>query len=135
MGTNTVAYTVSLDAVAENGEKTCDFSFEAIADGIYDLVVTNSRHGSYTLNAIETNETEITLDLITIYLIGDVNRNGSINSTDVLLVRRYIAGLEIFDASQQALADVNKNGMVNSTDVLMMRQYIAGLRDKNYALI
>ncbi len=134
-GTNTVAYTVSLTTVAESGEKILDFSFESVANGIYDLVVTNSRHGSYTLNGLETNEAEIILDLIIIYLLGDVNRNGSINSTDVLLVRRYIAGLEIFDASQQVLADVNKNGAVNSTDVLMIRQYIAGLRDKDYALI
>ncbi len=92
-GTNTIAYTVSLAAVAESGEKTLTYFFEDVADGTYDLVVTNSRHGSCTLNAIETTKAEITPDLITIYFIGDVNRNGSINSTDVLLVRQYIAGL------------------------------------------
>lgn len=59
------------------------------------------------------------------YIPGDVNGDGIVNSTDVILMRRHIAGG--YDQSINALAaDVNADGIVNSTDVILLRRYIAG---------
>lgn len=58
-------------------------------------------------------------------LKGDVNGDNSLDMKDVLLVRKYIAGMggEI----DLAAADLNADGSVDMKDVLMMRKIIAGL--------
>lgn len=62
---------------------------------------------------------------VTNYTPGDVNEDGKINSTDVILVRRDIAGGYGTKISEQA-ADVNADGRINSTDVILIRRHIAG---------
>lgn len=61
------------------------------------------------------------------YTAGDVDGNGSVTTDDLLLVRKYIAGLVseseiIFDA-----ADVDVNTVVNTDDLVILRKMIAGL--------
>ena len=56
---------------------------------------------------------------------GDLNGDGQVNSTDVILLRRYIAGGYGVSIDEDA-ADVNADGMLNSTDVILIRRYIAG---------
>lgn len=60
--------------------------------------------------------------------IGDVNGDGSINMKDVLLLRKYIAGQQDADLTQEDLwaSDLNQDGAVNMKDVLLLRKYIAG---------
>ena len=58
-------------------------------------------------------------------LPGDLNLDGSIDTTDVVLLRRYIAGgygVNIHEAA----ADVNADGVLNTSDVVLLRRYIAG---------
>lgn len=57
--------------------------------------------------------------------IGDANSDGSVNMKDVLVMRKYIAGMAVtidLDA-----ADVNFDGRINMKDVLLMRKQIAGI--------
>ena len=56
---------------------------------------------------------------------GDVDRNAQVNTTDVILMRRWIAGGYGVAIDQNA-ADVDGNGVINTTDVILMRRYIAG---------
>ena len=56
---------------------------------------------------------------------GDADGNGAVNTTDVILVRRYIAGGYNVMMDDNA-ADVDGNGVINTTDVILMRRYIAG---------
>lgn len=59
------------------------------------------------------------------YIPGDLNNDRKINTTDVILLRRYIAGG--YDVSvNEAAADVNGDGKCNTTDVILLRRYIAG---------
>ena len=55
-----------------------------------------------------------------------------VNSTDALLIRRYLSGLNAFDSLQVKASDVNKNGSVNSTDALLIRRRTSGL-DASFA--
>ncbi|MDR1631047.1 MAG: S8 family serine peptidase [Oscillospiraceae bacterium] len=50
------------------------------------------------------------------YIMGDVNGDGVITSSDSRDVLRYSAGLESFTAKQIQLADVDFNGQVTSAD-------------------
>ena len=59
------------------------------------------------------------------YLTGDLDTDGIINTSDVVLLRRLIAG-GYGVQTPDGIADINKDGIVNSTDVVWLRRYIAG---------
>ena len=56
---------------------------------------------------------------------GDVNEDGLINATDVVFLRRFIAGGYGVKINEKA-ADVNADGVLNTTDVVWIRRYVAG---------
>jgi len=60
-------------------------------------------------------------------LLGDINDNGSVNSADLLILKKYLLGL--VDASEVNLdnADVTSDSKVNSADLLMLKKYLLGL--------
>lgn len=56
---------------------------------------------------------------------GDLNTDGYVNTTDVVLLRRFVAGgygIEIHPNE----ADLNADTYVNTTDVVLLRRFIAG---------
>ena len=60
-----------------------------------------------------------------LFTLGDLNADGVITATDVVLLRRYIAGG--YDVVvNEAAADLNLDGMITATDVVILRRYIAG---------
>lgn len=59
------------------------------------------------------------------YTPGDTNDDDIINTTDVVLLRRYIAGGYNVTIVENA-GDVNADGNLNTTDVVYIRRYIAG---------
>ena len=62
--------------------------------------------------------------------LGDATEDGNVDMKDVLLVRKFIAGLAA--AINRYAADVNADNSVDMKDVLLIRKYIAGLI-KNFA--
>ena len=61
--------------------------------------------------------------------LGDVDRNGVVNSTDCTLILRYLKGYEQLDEEQLIIADVDKNGTVNSTDCTKILRYLKGYEE------
>ena len=59
------------------------------------------------------------------YLPGDLNGDGLVSSTDVVFLRRHIAGGYNITVNEAA-GDVNADGILNTTDVVTIRRYIAG---------
>ncbi|MBR0146170.1 MAG: leucine-rich repeat protein [Eubacterium sp.] len=59
------------------------------------------------------------------YYPGDVNGDKKVNTTDVVLIRRFIAG-GYGVTINEAAADVNADGKYNAMDVVLIRRYIAG---------
>ena len=58
---------------------------------------------------------------------GDVNDDGRINSMDILLIARYIAGHDLSALTFiREAADVNGDGQINIFDVLLLQRYVAG---------
>ncbi len=64
------------------------------------------------------------------YKLGDINGNGTINSTDILLINRYINGKpSLFDINtklKEQIADVDGDGTITENDATLFRQYRAG---------
>ncbi len=56
---------------------------------------------------------------------GDADGNGRITISDVLLIRKYLAGIDT--AIDEAAADVDGNGRTTIADVLLVRKYLAGV--------
>ena len=60
---------------------------------------------------------------------GDADGNGAAGSSDVLLLRKYVANYNyttgLSAITVQAGADANGDGSVDSTDVLLLRKYMA----------
>lgn len=63
------------------------------------------------------------------YTLGDVNNDGSVDSTDALLVLKHAADLEgcTLTGSYFSAADVNKNLSVDSTDALLILKRAADI--------
>lgn len=71
---------------------------------------------------VETVDSEVS---IIDYLPGDLNGDQEVNTTDVILLRRYIAGGYEVTINTMA-ADVNDDTEINTTDIIWMRRYLAG---------
>ena len=61
-------------------------------------------------------------------LLGDANNDDAVNMKDVLIVRKFLAGLDV--TVDMANSDVNEDTFVNMKDVLMLRKFLANIIDK-----
>ncbi len=63
-------------------------------------------------------------------LKGDVNNDGNVNSDDLIVLARHVAGIEeITDAACLEAADVDGVVGINSDDLIMLARYVAGIID------
>ena len=60
-------------------------------------------------------------------MVGDVNGDGSVKSNDLLMLKKYLLGLEDLTTSQLANADINGDGDVKSNDLLQLKKMLLGL--------
>ena len=61
------------------------------------------------------------------YIEGDLNSDGKVSTTDIVLMRRYIAGLDSSNEKAVLAADINGDGKVSTTDLVKIRRILAGL--------
>ena len=128
-GTNEVA-TKTLTGASGTVPYSQSYAFPAVPAGDYTLKVEKKGHAPWT-EEITVDSAAVTKD-VTVYLWGDVNRDGKVNNTDALWVRQSSAGGRVLDAYQKILADLNRDGKVNNTDALWIRQISAGSRTLTY---
>ena len=62
----------------------------------------------------------------TSFKLGDINGDGKINTTDLILIRRYMAEYEVVSFNKLA-ADINGDGKINTADLILIRRYLADL--------
>jgi len=95
----------------------------------------------YTENTIETitikdlagNETQVNIEITNIdktpdITIGDINQDGKIDVTDLLMLKRHlVAGNRNnwkLTGDNLLAADINENGAVDITDMLMLKRVV-----------
>ena len=128
-GHHEVAYETTIDPTTGSGQKEQNFSFDAVAAGTYDLVVTKPGHLSYTVKGVVvgdgplnlTKHSNAAISTITL-LCGDIDGNGFINSTDLgIILKGQNYGKSTATAGDKA-ADLDGNGFINSTDLGIVLQ-------------
>ena len=59
---------------------------------------------------------------------GDVNANGRIDVTDIVLAAAHVKGIRALDADALARADVNGDNKLNVSDVALIAAHVKGIR-------
>ena len=111
---------------------TVDFTVNANATGSTDVKVAvaqvaNSDSALADKSTIEAAAGTVTVDTATKVVYGDVDANGAIESKDVTLVSKYVAGLTTFTDTQIKAADVDGNSSIEAKDATLIAKYVAGL--------
>lgn len=133
---------INLDSIQYYDTLEVDDSVIVEFDGITEEVISLTKQGdTTTITTIDTTITTINNDDssstttsndgdIDNTLLGDVNCDGDIKSNDLLLLKKYLLGLD--ELSEQALknADVTTDGDVKSNDLLSLKKYLLGLIDE-----
>ena len=60
-------------------------------------------------------------------LCGDINLDGIISVTDLVITQRYLAGLTSLDSLQGVCMDVNHDGIVNALDLVLFKRHLLGI--------
>ena len=107
------------------------YSFPTVPAGTYTLKVEKKGHAPWT-EEITVATTAIAKD-VTVYLWGDVNRDGEVTAADAQEIQRKAAGLSsVFDTDPNSAycmlrADVNKDEKVTAADAQEIQRKAAGL--------
>ncbi len=108
-------------------------------DQVSFIVTLNSKYHVYkwnfNLESLNTRLTTLTLDYpyldtnvsLEFYMEADLNDDAKVTTTDLVQLRRYIAGLDTPNEKAVLSADVNNDGKVSTTDLVKIRRMLAGL--------
>ena len=56
------------------------------------------------------------------YMLGDINKDGTIDATDLTLLQNYLLGNGSINKGDAILADLNYDGVVDTFDLVVLRQ-------------
>lgn len=93
--------------------ETCNGTI--VVDAIYKEDTTGGEISSEKTTGDETTEA---------LYIGDVNKDGNIDSLDVVVLEKNTTGKITLDDYQKILGDVNKDGVVDTVDAAVLKKYI-----------
>jgi hypothetical protein len=69
------------------------------------------------------------VDTVTIVVLGDVDGNGVIDTTDCVRVKAAFLGVYTLSAAEAIAADVDKNGTIDTTDFVRVKAHFLGTYD------
>lgn len=122
-GETTAAYTAT----------GASYSIPNVASGTYTLKVSKKGHAPWT-ETITVGTSNITDKNVTVYLWGDVNRDGTVTAADAQEIQRYSAELKSTydtDTNQEywiLRADVNQDNNITAADAQEIQRYSAELK-------
>lgn len=109
------------------------FRFDEIPPGEYNLAISKEGYGLWIYGIeieeqdIEVDDDEDTDNWHPIYTLGDLDDNTWVDSSDILFMKRYIAGWEKYVATGNwYAADINNDGEVSIIDATILQRYLAG---------
>ena len=130
-GETAPAFTDTLTVASGSAPYSQNYSFPAVPAGTYTLKVEKKGHAPWT-EEITVDSAAIAKD-VTVYLWGDVNRDGEVTAADAQEIQRNAAGLSsVFDTDPNSAyctlrADVNKDEKVTAADAQEIQRKAAGL--------
>lgn len=121
-GETGTAFTDTLTGASGSAPYSQNYSFSAVPAGTYTLKVEKKGHAPFT-KEITVGESNVT-ENVTVYLIGDVNKDGKIDANDMQRIYAHISGENKF--SNLAQGDVNGDGKVDANDMQRIYAHISG---------
>lgn len=109
-----------------------DYSFTGVSAGNYTLKVEKKGHAPWTESITVSNQNIYGKD-VTVYLWGDVNRDGDVTAADTQEIQRKAAGLSsVFSTDPNTAycisrADVNNDNRITAADAQEIQRKAAGL--------
>ncbi len=58
--------------------------------------------------------------------LGDINNDGKVTTTDLVILSRHLAELIELDETQLKYADMNADGIIDGLDLALLRRKLAG---------
>jgi len=112
-----------------SGDMEVMVSANTILNGVADNMDNVNIQVGSTVEFSITGNFATSLDVIqeSDIVLGDVNSDSKVNSADVLLLKRYLLGLESEDSINFDNSDYNADSNVNTVDLLMLKRVLLGL--------
>lgn len=119
---------LSEDDIADGNILTLQFKIpdDAEAGAKYNITASYDDGGIVNnyLNPVNPSIVNGSIEVLD-FIYGDLNEDSKINISDVILLRRHVAGR--YDQTINELAaDVNIDTKITVTDIILIRQYVAG---------
>ena len=105
---NIYALTKEFKIYDSNGNPTSNTKFKT-GDKLYIIL-----NGKYIANKYD------------VLVLGDINKDGYVNSGDLLKIRQHMLGTNVLSGLDFNAANLNFDGYVNSGDLLKIRQHMLG---------
>ena len=119
-------YTVAVPGGTKDsaGKYTATYDIPEVAPGTYTMQVSKKNHvtRAYTVTVGAENVTQD----VEIWLLGDVNGDGKVNTSDVGKANSHAKGTSTLTGYDFACADVNGDGKVNTSDVGKINSHAKG---------
>ena len=119
-----VRYQIVFRIVPNEGYRFAPYAVITINGGEVDGESGVREDGAYAMAGSLCEEAKVPGSDI---LIGDVNRDGKVNTADAVFVLKYSAGMISFDNDQLIAANTNKDDKVNTADAVFVLKYAAGM--------
>ena len=100
------------------------YSFATVPAGTYTLKVMKKGHAPFT-KEITVGDSNVT-ENVTIYLIGDVNKDGVINGQDLQRLYEHLKGENPLPTGEVSLGNVNGDSNVNGQDLQRLYEHLKG---------
>lgn len=102
----------------EAGKVTFILKPKALTEGTYNVYISTTDKALKKVASFKYGEKP---DVV----LGDVDGDGKIKTTDVLLVLQHVSETITLEGNEFVAADVDKDGVIKTTDALLILQYVA----------
>ena len=121
-GTSVIGSPQVLTGASGSAPYSQTYSFATVPAGTYTLKVEKKGHAPWT-EEITVDSSAVTKD-VTVYLIGDVNKDGEINVTDIVALINHVNGTAPLTGIDHC--DLDGDGQINVTDVVILINHVNG---------
>ncbi len=127
--TNLISWASAVNTAAPGTLFTLNFTVNT-GTSVADYTIGLSLRNGNVKNFCDSNGLAVNISFtpgtVSVYKLGDVNRDGYITSTDSVLLARFILGRTTPTAVQIIAADVNKDGYLTSVDRVKIARFLLG---------
>ncbi|MBR1423677.1 MAG: cellulase family glycosylhydrolase, partial [Ruminococcus sp.] len=110
-----------------NLDLSSSFTFKDLSDGVYTVELCADNCVTKTVTITISNGVQTSPLNESINLKGDINGDGKLNASDLLLTKSHIKKVRLLTGYEFSCSDINGNDNINASDLLLMKSHIKGV--------